>query len=195
MSQTLLTGLVLVGGESSRMGSNKALVTINDKTLLQHSIELLSDFVSEILISCKEVQVLNYIDTPTELVTDDKSFGAVGPAAGIMSAMQKKPHCSFVVMACDHALTNKNLLATLVTQRNVSAEATAFKDPTNPRGEPLFAIYEARAYEKLYQKSIVSQIPLYQTLRELNTHWVNLPHSKKIINLNTQGDIRAHLGN
>ena len=44
------TGIILAGGKSSRMGTNKALLTIEGKTVIERIVEQLDQIVDEILL-------------------------------------------------------------------------------------------------------------------------------------------------
>ena len=45
-----ITGIILAGGKSSRMGSDKGFVIYNDKPFIQHIIDTLQPLVDEIII-------------------------------------------------------------------------------------------------------------------------------------------------
>ncbi|MBK6281381.1 MAG: NTP transferase domain-containing protein [Draconibacterium sp.] len=42
-----VTGIILSGGQSKRMGTDKALIHINEKTLLENAIEICNNFCSK----------------------------------------------------------------------------------------------------------------------------------------------------
>ena len=62
------TGVVLAGGQSSRMGRDKALITIGEVTLLQRSVDLLRPHVREILVIGDPVK---YRASHAEVIADD----------------------------------------------------------------------------------------------------------------------------
>lgn len=91
-----ITGVVLAGGRSSRMGKDKASMPINDNgtIFLQHAVNILSEiFVDIIVIANKEypVNVPIYSD-----IYHDK-----GPIGGIYTALTKTNKKGIFVAACD----------------------------------------------------------------------------------------------
>jgi len=52
MNHSDITGVILAGGRSTRMGEDKGLVEVNGRPLFEHVAEKLRPHVSEILISC-----------------------------------------------------------------------------------------------------------------------------------------------
>ena len=60
MSNTLgVTGIILAGGASRRMGRNKASLPWGDTTLIEHVVETLSPVTNELLVVVKEASVLS----------------------------------------------------------------------------------------------------------------------------------------
>jgi molybdopterin-guanine dinucleotide biosynthesis protein A len=64
-----ITGIILAGGKSLRMGTDKGLVIFRDKPLVQYSIDLLGQFCDRILISSnnKAYSVFGYEIVPDQM--------------------------------------------------------------------------------------------------------------------------------
>lgn len=76
--------LILAGGKSSRMGSDKALLAIGGDTILGHIVRRLKPQVSEITLNAPE-------DFPNLLGLrhlPDKIDGQIGPLAGVLSGLR-----------------------------------------------------------------------------------------------------------
>lgn len=98
-----VTGLVLAGGKSSRMKTNKAELLFGDKTLQQHSVDLLHSVgLSEVLISRNGCP--NYLAD---------IYPNKGPLGGIYSALKHTTN-DLLVVAIDMPLLNSALLTRLV---------------------------------------------------------------------------------
>ncbi|MCF6240761.1 MAG: molybdenum cofactor guanylyltransferase, partial [Bacteroidales bacterium] len=91
-----ITGIILCGGKSKRMGSNKALLQLNGKCIINYVTELLSNFCNEIIISTNSHE-LAFLKT--ELVADE--FQTIGPIAGIYSALKHSKTEKNIILSCD----------------------------------------------------------------------------------------------
>lgn len=143
-----LYGLVLAGGKSTRMGSDKGLIDYHGKPQREYVADLLGQYCEEVFISCRADQM---DDIPASYQgLSDKLIG-LGPFGGITSAFQQNPNAAWLVVACDLPLLDENTLAQLIKGRNVSKIATAFNSPHNEFPEPLITIWEPRSYPILMQ--------------------------------------------
>jgi molybdopterin-guanine dinucleotide biosynthesis protein A len=81
-NQMELSGIILAGGKSSRMGQDKGLMLFRGKQMVQYSIELLNLFTSQILISSNN-QEYNQFGFP--VVSD--IYKECGPIGGLHAAV------------------------------------------------------------------------------------------------------------
>ena len=89
------TAIILAGGESKRMGRDKANLLLGERTLMQHVIATMQQVFPFIIVSVRQPRP--EIDLPQ--ICDDPS--ASGPLAGVLAALsQVKTPWAFVV-ACD----------------------------------------------------------------------------------------------
>lgn len=135
-------GLVLVGGKSERMGSDKALLSYDGKTTqLERTAALLLSVCPRVFISQREEQPF---PTPagSEAIYDSVDE-ARGPLRGILSAMQAHPDAHWLVLACDLPNLTSATLEKLITSFQAAAtpELTAYKSSHDGLPEPLCAVY------------------------------------------------------
>jgi molybdenum cofactor guanylyltransferase len=145
-----LKSLILVGGKSTRMGSDKALLDYHGKPQYAFLADILRDLNSEVYISCRADQADTFTDNQS-VITD--SFLDLGPFGAILSAFRHDPNAAWLVLACDLPLLDADTLSVLIDKRNPHKLATSYRSPESKEGfpEPLIAIWEPRAYPTLLQ--------------------------------------------
>ncbi len=134
--------LILIGGKSSRMGTDKSLLNYHGKPQREYLFDLAQKYCSEVYFSCREEQKFS------EKTIIDK-YESLGPMSGILSAFEHNKKIAWLVVACDMPLINEHAFETLIKQRNTEKVATTFFNDKNNAPDPLFAIYEPKAYEQL----------------------------------------------
>tara|TARA_R110002074_G_scaffold96401_9_gene209493 strand:- start:886 stop:2073 length:1188 start_codon:yes stop_codon:yes gene_type:complete len=165
-----IKGLVLTGGKSTRMGTDKSALEYHGKPQKAVVKELLENQGFETFYSVrpfdsaqgdnKELNVTSSEVTERSRSEVEKSqnenkiedtFLNLGPFGGICSAFQKDPNSAWMVLATDLPFVNEDLLKLLLEKRNPSKVATAIKGKGKQFPEPLITIYEPKAYPVLLQ--------------------------------------------
>src|SRR6185436_20377186 len=98
-----MLGVILCGGQSSRMGSDKGLLIINEKTWTQIAIEKLASLDIPVKISVNSNQYSAYQSkfSSIELIVDDASLPVKGPLTAVLSCHLKYPSEDLFILACD----------------------------------------------------------------------------------------------
>ena len=135
-----LKGLVLAGGDSRRMGADKAGVLFAGQTLLDRAVQAMQPVVGEVFVSARAEQ--QQISGRSRYLLINDTVDARGPAAGILSAHRYDESAAWLVLACDLPLVNADVLEQLVRQRDASADATAWSRGDGKLAEPLCTVYE-----------------------------------------------------
>jgi molybdopterin-guanine dinucleotide biosynthesis protein A len=146
--QAPLRGLVLAGGLSQRMQTDKGRLRYGAQGREQREVAaaLLAEVCQDVFVSCRVEQAA---DLPAGLQPLPDTFLGLGPMGGILSAFQRDPNAAWLVLACDLPFLTPATLRTLVAGRQPSRLATAFCSPNNEFPEPLITIFEPRAYSEL----------------------------------------------
>ncbi len=142
-----LYGLVLAGGKSQRMGQDKGLMNYHGKPQRLYLYEKLNAFCEQTFISCRSEQLE---ELPNLNLIEDRFVG-LSAFGAILSAFQQNPNAAYLVLACDMPLVNSEAIAELVNQRQSKKVATAFLNEATQFPDPLFTIYEPKAYPRLLQ--------------------------------------------
>ncbi len=149
MSQVApLFGLVLAGGKSQRMGSDKGALDYKGKPHREYTADLINTFCKKTYLSCRREQKES-IETNYETLMD--SFTGLGPYGAILSAFREHPNHAWLSIACDLPFMDEATIRELVEQRDPSKLASCFHNPETEFPEPLITIWEPRAYPVLLE--------------------------------------------
>ena len=142
MNTKSITGIVLAGGRSRRMGSDKSLMVLNGKTLVEYAIDALKPVCSKVVISSNNF-IYDY--TGCEVWPDDLPDRA--PMIGIYSSLKRSETDVNIILSCDMPMMSSEMLKYLL-------ENSSNHDITVPvHGdhfiEPLCGIYRKSSLEIL----------------------------------------------
>jgi molybdopterin-guanine dinucleotide biosynthesis protein A len=138
----MLSLVIQAGGESRRMGQDKALMPFLGRPLIARVLERLAPLADEALVTTNRPEAFRFLGVP--LVPDLKpGFGALG---GLHTAIASARNPLVAVVACDMPFASRDLLA---YQREVlEAEGADVVIPPSEQGygyEPLHAVYRREA--------------------------------------------------
>jgi molybdopterin-guanine dinucleotide biosynthesis protein A len=181
-------GLILMGGKSSRMGSDKAQLDYHGQAEYQRLYEMFTKLDIETSVSVADSR--DGINLPQ--VVD--SFLGLGPYGGILSAFKADPKCAILSVPCDVPLVDEGLVRILLDRRDPSKVATCFYNPETDFPEPLITLWEPKAYPLLLEflslgyscprkvliNSDIEMIDLGEASYKLKN--ANTPEERKMIN-------------
>ena len=193
-----MLGVVLCGGQSSRMGSDKGLLMVNDKTWTQKAIDTLGNFQIPIVISVNKNQYQDYSSIfPTNtLIPDDPSLQLHGPLCGLLSVYLKYPKEDFLILACDMPLIDSGLIRQLLTKYITDNTTDAFIYTNNGEPEPMPGIYRSKGLSYVHQLYCTNQLPRHSMkymLEHISTSFSSLASDKKdcFRNFNTHAELNG----
>ena len=129
-----LTGILLAGGLSRRMGREKGLLRVGCQYLYQYPLQVLEACCDEILISsCKEAVLPEHYPTVCDQIP------GIGPMGGIYTCLNRSSNDLNVVLSYDLPLVSKELIDFLMTRMEGYEAVVPFLDEGQP--EPLCAVY------------------------------------------------------
>ena len=144
---TTLTVAIMAGGQSSRMGVNKAFVELHGKPLIGHVLDKVNDLGQDetILITNSPADYAHLgLPTYTDLIPGMGSLG------GIYSAIHYSVSSHTLVVACDMPLLNPGLLRYMIDLRNQPVDVIAPRREGHPQG--LHAIYSKDCLDPIRQQ-------------------------------------------
>jgi molybdenum cofactor guanylyltransferase len=146
-----MTGVILCGGDSTRMGRDKGLLLNGTHTWAALAVEKLMTLGISVLVSVntRQLPVYSPIFPQTRLIPDDPSLSLKGPLAGLLSVHLKIPTEDLFVLACDLPLMERSLLEELFHHQRLNPKARACLYTSNGEHEPLCGIYTAPGLDKI----------------------------------------------
>jgi molybdenum cofactor guanylyltransferase len=183
MIHTDVYGLVLAGGRSVRMGTDKGLLDYKGKPQREHAFDLLSSICEQVFTSCRTEQ-----NVPGFLHPIADSFDYSGPINGILSGMQTHPDKAWLILAVDMPFVDLAALEFLLNKRDKSKFATCFLHEAENFPEPLLTLWEPSAYPQLLAYAAAGNISP-RIFLESNPVKIVKPADKKVLlNINYPKD-------
>ena len=137
MKATKITGIVLAGGKSSRMGTEKGLVIFKGKPLIEYSLDVLKNSCDEIIISSNSE---SYDAFGYPVLKDE--FPDSGPMGGIYTCLKASKNQVNIILSCDMPMVNTVFLNKLLAV----ADGFEVVVPWHEKKyfEPLCAVYRKK---------------------------------------------------
>lgn len=178
-----ITGIVLAGGKSSRMGTDKGLLVHNNRMLIDYPIALLSIYCSEIIISSNSS---NYDYLKKRVISDE--FAPIGPIGGLFSCLKASNTEWNLFLACDMPFVNSQIIDLLVKNRR---NYDAIVPSINGWPLPVCGVYRKNILPLLKSQIENDKHSLQSLLKQANTLIFEIEDSEqrnKLININTKED-------
>lgn len=135
-TQTRLSGIVLAGGHSQRMGCDKAFIDLDGRPLISRILDKLARFCDELIISANQAEPFGGL--PARVVPD--VIPERGALSGIHAGLKAMRNERAVVVACDMPFLSLSLLRFMAA---ISPGYDAVVPRIGKYYEPLHAVYSA----------------------------------------------------
>jgi len=168
-------GIVLAGGLSSRMGTNKAQLMRESQTMLDFSKQLLSDVgVDQIIVSGDEYQVADI-------------YPQLGPVGGIYSVLSQTTCQAALIIPVDLPLMNAPTLVSLKQAGQILGKAVHFENHSLPLYLPNNGFTELFFKQQLtsFENNGGKGPSIKGMLKQVPHQTVKCPNAKCLTNTNT----------
>ncbi|MCM3586813.1 molybdenum cofactor guanylyltransferase [Mesobacillus maritimus] len=156
--------IILSGGQSSRMGTNKALLPFNEKTNIERIKDELSSLFDEIILVTNHPEDYSFLNI--KMVSD--VYPGKGPLAGIHAGLAASDYEENIVVACDMPFVSAELAGTLV--QNLK-HYDAMVPVIGGRKHPLFAAYQKRIVAEIEKCLQEDRLRMIHLLEKLNVRY------------------------
>jgi molybdopterin-guanine dinucleotide biosynthesis protein A len=186
MKESGIVGVVLAGGESRRMGTNKALLPIDDIPMIQVVAGLLLDVFERVVVVADNRSEYEFLNLP--IFTD--VFKSSGPLGGIHSAFHHTQADALFVSACDTPFMTKELIHHVIGETSYPARVASF----DGRVHPLPGLYRKEIVTELERSLSAGNRKLVDFLHRVGADIVPITpnllfyHSSLLANVNEPGD-------
>lgn len=188
-SKKAVYGLVLAGGESRRMGQDKARLLRGGQSQLAYVVHLLEGLVDRVFVSTRADQQNEVERSQFEQIVD--RYQDMGPVAGILSAMDEHPDVDWLVVACDLPNVDAPTIFNLLDRRSTDRPFSAYASSHDGLPEPLCAVY-ASGSAAIVRGFVAEGIRCpRKILIGSDTLLLEQPDPRSLDNVNTPGDLQG----
>ncbi len=178
-----ITGIILAGGKSSRMGQDKGLMMLDGRPMVQHIINVVKLLVDEIIIIANNTEYRKF-DLPVyeDLIKDQ------GPLAGIYSGLNYSKSEKNIILSCDAPFVSKELISYLI-KNGANHDVTIPK--YDNKTHQLIGVYSKSCLATIKSELDKGQRKIKKALSKVNLNIVdgNKFDKKQFANLNAISDL------
>jgi molybdopterin-guanine dinucleotide biosynthesis protein A len=184
-----ISGAILAGGKSKRMGEDKALVKIRNTTLIERAVQAMKPVISRPMIITNAPEKFNYLNLP--LYHD--VIPNLGPLGGIYTALNYATDNYVLVMACDLPNVTTRIIQELW---NRGGRQDILVLDAGFGLEPLCAVYSKRCIPIIKDQiekgelKVTDFFPKMQKVEVLKLKEIDDSLSGRFLNVNTPADRR-----
>lgn len=180
-----ITGIILAGGKSSRMGTDKGLIKLDGATFIERIINTMKPFVKEIIIVSNNS---DYDQFGFKRVED--MIKNSGPLAGLHTGLYYSESEYNMVLSCDVPMINSKVLNYLI--EGIDETSDVFQLKSQDRTIPLVAIYKKQCLNRCTNLLKTGELRLRVFVEQLNTKTIVLDATMDnyVKNINTKEELK-----
>lgn len=181
MTKININGVILAGGRSSRMKTDKGMISYHGKPQREYLFELLIPYCSRVFTSCKSSE-----NIPERFNPLPDRYAMDTPLNGILSAFSFDSSSAWLSIPVDMPYVDRDCIRFLLDHRDMQKATTCFFDSTGKSIEPLLTIWEPAVSNRLftYQKNGGESPREFLLNQEI--HLLTVPHPKYLTNINSR---------
>jgi len=189
ISKEDITGIILAGGKSSRMGKDKGLCDFRGKELVSYAIETLRPLCGNLMISANYYPE-KYAAYNLPVIADD--IKNIGPMGGILTCLKRSQTQHNLVLSCDTPFVTQALFQQLIDA--VQKDQVVAPAHHTFLVEPLSAYYNTNVIgdmEQAVNEGNYKMLDFIKTVRFKTIQVEQQPYFTEylFLNLNSPGDL------
>lgn len=195
MNEHNILGAILAGGKSKRMGKDKVFLNINDKPIIEYTIDKVKKYLEKIIIVTNHEN--QYFQQNKLITVKDCIQGQLGPLVGILTAMEwaKKniPKCKWIAtFPCDTPFFPEEVIIKFI-EESKKQDSLLLCASTHGRKHNIFGLWSLDLYERLKNDLIKNNIRKVQEWTEKNNIKnleFNFKNYDPFYNINTEEELK-----
>ena len=191
MANKPVYGLVLAGGQSRRMGRDKALLQRGGQSQLAFAMSVVTQCVDRVFVSTRVDQTNDAERAQFDQIVD--RYDDMGPVAGILTALEDYPEVDWLVVACDLPNISVETMQLLLRNREGEQAFIAYRSSHDDLPEPLCAVYRSGCTDIVRQFVNDGIHCPRKILIRSDTLLLEQMDPKSLDNVNTPDDLRNSL--
>ena len=187
---------ILAGGQSKRMGKDKLFLELNNRKLIEHTIDKVKKYLKKVIIITNQDN--NFFSKNNLTTVKDCIEGQLGPLVGILTAMKwaKENLTNYSWIAtfpCDTPFYPETIIQKFI-EKSKEKDSLLLCASSHGRKHNIFGLWSIELYEKLYDDLINNKIRKVQDWIEKNKITnveFNFNEYDPFFNINTLDDLEA----
>lgn len=164
-----ITGVILAGGQSRRMGFNKAEAGIGGESMLIRMVEKLQEVTPAIVVSSGSI---TYPGIPWKQIPDE--YPQCGPLGGIYSVLKTSSSMLNLIVSCDIPLVSVSLLKYIVSKAEESGALITLPIDDVGQEQMLCAVYRRNILPVLKQQIDSHQFKMKVLLDLVSVEYIHI---------------------
>lgn len=188
-----ITGIILAGGKSKRMGADKAFLKIGDKTLFELVMDKMLGLFNEVIAVVAQPSL--YEKYSQKILIKKDVIAERGPLGGLYTGLLSSNNGYNFVTACDMPFLNEQLLLEMIKS---IADSDAMIPEFNGRLHPLFGLYTKSCASVAQNQISKDNLKMRDFLGKVKTRIIKEPDIKEFdsrglsfININTYEEYKS----
>ena len=170
MSEHNILGVILAGGKSKRMGKDKLFLKLNNKVLIEYTIDKVKKYFKNLIIITKQKN--EYFSKQNLITVEDCIEGQLGPLVGILTGMKwakdNLKDCSWIAtFPCDTPFFPEKIIQEFI-EKSKKKDSILFCASSHGRKHNIFGLWSLELYDKLMNDLINNKIRKVEDWTEKN---------------------------
>ena len=195
MNEHNILGSILAGGKSKRMGEDKLFLNLNNKALIEHTIDKVKKYLNEFIVITNQEN--KFFEKRNLKTVKDCISGQLGPLVGILTAMKwarenSSKYSWIATFPCDTPFFPESIILKFI-EESKKKESLILSATSHGRKHNIFGLWSLDLYDKLYNDLVNNKVRKVQDWTKTNNIKnleFNFNDYDPFFNINTVEDLK-----